>query len=147
MASAMTEMRHTVLDALNAEFSGEIEFISDKLHPAVALDRARGAVYPDLRDSRSGQVIEAIPVAYVQIFLQWEKKVDPEQVVDPNAIEDAVDRAERAIQAVADHGDNQIWFFYVTNVRFIDDPTGNRSRAELRVEGHGTNTAITETSA
>lgn len=146
MTAPITEMRHIIIDALNTEFAAEgIEFKSDKLHPALGTEGAVGGVYPDSEYARDRRQIEQLNVCYVQLFCAWHKEVDPAQEFDPDLIEGYAERLRTALKAVQTPATQQNWFFIVTQVDYMADPTGNVSRFLARVQGSGENSNLLET--
>ena len=146
MSSPSTEVRHIIINALNAEFAPEgIVFASDKLHAAMGVDGPVGAVYPDSEYIRDRRAIEQVTTAYIQMFAQWQKEVDPAQVFDPDLVEGWAHRLRKALKAVQDPHTPTTWFFLVTQVDYTDDPTGNRSRFLARVQASGGNSNLIET--
>lgn len=146
MTAPITEMRHIIIDALDTEFTPEsIVFKSDKLHPAMGLEGPVGGVYPDTERVRDGRQIEQVNVCFVQVFARWQKEVDPFQVFDPDLVEGWAERLRTALKTVQTPATQQNWFFIVTQVDYMDDPTGNRSRFLARVQGSGENSNLLET--
>lgn len=143
-----TMMRQLVLDALNEEFAGEVEFIDDKLHPALGVDGPVGGVYPGERGDMASQQLVVELTCYVQLFLKWDKKIDPSQTVSPGPIEEAAERIARAIEAVEPNSHEagpHLWEAHVTRVTYPQDPTGNITRLEATVFGRAQNPALVPT--
>jgi hypothetical protein len=146
VASASTAVRNAVIAALNTEFAAEgITFKHDKMHPAMGLSGPVGAVYPDGETERPGRVIEQVTVVYVQVFRQWTKEVDPAQEVDPTTTEAWANRVKTRLKGAQNLGTGDVWYFRVTTVAYMDDPTGNRTRFLARVQAHGGNPNLVET--
>lgn len=144
-----TLLRQLVLDTLNAEFSGEIEFIDDKLHPALHDNLPLGGVYPAERGDMSGQQLVVELTCYVQLYLKWDKEIDPNQTVSPAPIEEAAERIARALEAAEpnQHGAGpHLWEAHVTRITYPQDPTGNITRLEATVFGRAQNPALVQTS-
>ena len=146
MSSPSTEMRDIIIAALNAEFAPEgIVFKSDKMHAAMGNQGHVGAVYPDSEYTRDRRAIEQITTVYIQVFAKWQKEVDPSQQFDPTLVEGWADRLRTALKAVQTPALDHQWFFFLTQVDYTDDPTGNRSRFLARVQGHSGNSNLVET--
>lgn len=143
-----TMMRELVLDALNKEFEGEIEFIDDKLHPALGVDGPIGGAYPAERtDMANNQLVVEI-TCYIQLFLKWDKQIDPKQTVSPKPIEEAAERVARAIEAVEPNEHEagpHLWEAHVVRILYPQDPTGNMTRLEATVFGRAQNPALVQT--
>lgn len=143
-----TVMRQLVLDTLNAEFDGEVEFIDDKLHAALGTEGPIGGVYPGERSDMPANQLVVELTCYVQLYLQWDKEIDPAQTVSPKPIEEAAERITRALEAVEpnNHGAGpHLWEAHVTRVTYPQDPTGNMTRLEATVFGRAQNSALVQT--
>jgi hypothetical protein len=144
--SPSTTVRAAIKQALEAEFAFEgIVFKDDKLHPAMGTDGPVGGLYPDVEDTRPGRRIELQTVVFVQLFAKWEKVIDPAQEVSPTLIEGWAARLRDALKPAQQPSTGDTWYFYVTTVQYLDDPTGNRSRLLARVQAHGGNPNLVET--
>jgi hypothetical protein len=147
VTSTSTVAREEVIAALNAEFAGEVDFISDKLDDSLGSDGNYGAVYPYLEEPQLGQLNVWDSRMVIQLFLQWDKVVDPHQQVDPAIIEQMAERLKRALQGDPSSGNTpHFWYMNIIRIEYPDDPTGNKTRLEAIVEASGQNSAIIETS-
>lgn len=150
ITAPQTAMRNFVRDALNAEFAAdEITFIDDKLHPSLGSDGPVAGVYPAEDVDMPSQQLVLEMTCYVQLFLKWDKEINPEQIVDPAPIEEAAERIRRALEAAepnsAGTADVHLWEAHVTRVSYPHDPTGNMTRLEATVFGRAQNSALTRT--
>jgi hypothetical protein len=143
-----TAARRRLIALLEAEFDADgVEVRSDRLLDAQAQDRAMAGVYPGSagENGRDGLVLDT--TIYVQIFRQWDNNLDPEQIVDPTAIEEWAERLRRAVRADIDvnPGDEHLWFFRITKVDYPPDPSGNISRLLATIVTFAQNPALVET--
>lgn len=151
MASPATLMRSALKSILETEFS-DLNFAGgvrdDRLHGALGTDGNYCATFPVEEVEMLGDVNVQNTAIGVQLFLRWNKKVDPKQTVDPSIIETVAHRAKRAIRAGSQGlGQENLWFYRVTRLSYPPDPTGNITRFEAEVVGYGENAGVTETSA
>lgn len=148
VTSPETALRARVKAALETEFTSEgIKFRNDKLHESLGRDGAIGGIYPGPAAPRIGQVQVLDVVCYVQLFGRWEAEVNPEQMVEPQPIEEWAERVRRALHADEGAGpaDDHLWFYSVTRTEYPPDPTGNISRAVFTVTAEAQNPALVTT--
>lgn len=150
ITSPQTAMREFVLDTLNAEFAADsITFIDDKLHPALHDNLPLGGVFPAEDVDMPAQQLVLEMTCYVQLYLPWEKEIDPTQTVSPKPIEEAGERIRRALEAAEPNSsgdaDVHLWEAHVTRISYPQDPTGNMTRLEATVFGRAQNSALTRT--
>lgn len=143
-----TALRERLITALTAEFATEgITFRNDKLHDSLGREGALGGVYPGPSASKLGQEQVIEPTAYVQLFGKWDARVDPNQTVEPQPIEEWAERVRRACQRDEGAGPatEHLWWFSVTRVEYPPDPTGNITRLLATVVGQAQNPALVAT--
>lgn len=144
MATApATEQRQAVQAILTTAFPAA-EILPGKLHPSKAQDHMTIGVYPG-SEAESQRVLDQTTVVYVQLFLPWQKKVDPEYVVDPTPLEAAAQAFREAFLAGTHPraGTTGVWDFRLVAIDYGDDPTGQRTRFLATVQGMGLNYAET----
>lgn len=129
-----------------AEFADDPSLIvrHDRIHESVGVDlQNRVGISPE-EETESGY--ESRMMILIQFYGPWYEDVDPLQVVDPRLITNKAERLKQALQNSRTVGMPEAWFFDITNVRFPNDPTGNKSRFEMGVSVRGNNTGLIETS-
>ena len=143
MASAATAVRQRVIDIVEDEFSAEgLIVTNDKLTRAAGKGGATAAaVYPEAEYERPGRVIELVVPVVLQIYMAYDAEPDETIQVDPGVIEDYGDRLRSAFQTQSSGNTGEMWFLRLTRIDYPDDPTGNKSRLEAQIEGHGNNLA------
>ena len=77
----------------------------------------------------------------VQFYGKWQKMVNPDQRVDPALIESYAERLRQAVKS-GDPKTDQVWYYRIISVTYVDDPTGNKTRFEANIMAIGTNPAI-----
>jgi hypothetical protein len=114
----------------------------DRLPRAAGHDgRDRLAVFPEAAREVPGQVMRLAAPVVLQIYPAYEAEIDENQQVDPRIIVRVADELRSAFKD-ASGGDNpDLWYLRLTRVEYPDDPTGNKSRLEAYIEGHGQNQA------
>jgi hypothetical protein len=145
VTSPSTQMRLELIDLLEEEFTSEaFPVVSDRLHPSLGYTETMIGVYP-VREAHStvGNVLEI--EVMVQFYAYWEKKVDNFQQADPALIENFAERFRRRLQTANSPGTPHMWFYYIEDITYPPDPTGNITRWEARILGRGNNSEIIET--
>lgn len=148
VTASETELRERIAGVLNTEFTTEgITFRMDRAHDSLGQDAPVGAVYPGPSEEKLGQGLVYQTTAYIQLFRQWDPRVDPTQTVDPADIENWAERARRALQldGVSVTGDAHLWYYRVVKTEYPLDPTGNVSRALFTVIAESQNASLVET--
>jgi hypothetical protein len=143
-----TAIRQRLIALIEAEFAPEaLEVRSDRLNESLATDKHLGGVFPSQasESNRNGLVLDSIVV--VQLFRQWDNKLDPKQSVDPAAIEEWAERLRRAVAVDIDAvpGDEHLWFYRVLKIDYNPDPSGNITRLQATVLADAQNSALVET--
>lgn len=134
------------MQILSDEFAAEaFQVKAGRLHPAVGDNGPVAGVYPD-GEGGAGQIAARTRVV-VQVYGRWTKRVDVKAVVDPSQIEDWAWRFRRALQGKRVTDGQHVWWFDLVDVRYPDDPVGQKTRFEATVEAVGPNGAIVETTA
>ena len=143
MASAATTVRQQVIDIVEAEFAAEgLTVAHDKLTRAAGKDGAtEAAVYPESEYERIGQVVELVVPVVLQIYMAYDAEPDETIAVDPSIIEDYGNRLREAFRTQSSGNTGDMWFLRLQRVDYPDDPTGNKTRLEARIEGRGNNMA------
>lgn len=142
MPSPSTTAREAITTAMATEFT-DVLVLNDRLSPSLGISKPVAACFP-LRERANddhGVVLE-VEIG-IQFYLRWNKQVEPTEVVDPAAIEDAAERFRGLIREL--EGDDNRWFYNVDLINYPPDPTGNMTRFEAVVRVSGRNNSIVET--
>lgn len=147
MAAALTEMRAAIQATVEAEFAAEaLDVRSDKLHESLGADGAVAGVYPEGEMPHSSGVIQVMRVV-VQVYMRWDPQIDPQQRVDPALIEEWSWRLQRRMLDESKTSTDKVSYYNVAEITYPDDPTGNKTRFDMALEGFGPNASLTETAA
>jgi len=145
MISPVRQLRQNVMAAAAAEFPGnEVSVVAGKLHHAANENSGIPvlAVYPDV-EAEDAIVITQDTAVFVQFFLSW-SRTERDQTVDPTTLEDYAHRLRLRLQTYAvAPGTTENWTLRLQEVRYDDDPSGNRTRFTARVISMGQNLAET----
>lgn len=133
-------LRAELRTILEGEFNAEgITIYDDKLLNASGEDGAEVGIYPVGEEEFPGNANALLVTVTVQMFNKWEADWadSPDQHVDPATVENWADRLRLAVKAYNGTRPkvDQLWYFRVTRVDYMDDPTGNRTRFEATVVG------------
>lgn len=140
-----TELALIVENAVLTEFDDEqfIVFERDRIHESLGSD---GRLYVALSpDNDRANNIELTLEMLIQFYDVYDLEIDPQQQVDPSVITNKAERLRRALAAVRTTGTQHLWFFDVTQTRYPNDPTGNKSRFEMTIVARGNNSGLIET--
>lgn len=128
------------------------EFGTDSPAPIVRHDRLHDSLgftkrdYIGISPEREPAVgLETRIEALIQYYGSYDLEIDPEQIVDPRIITNKAERLRRRIQSSQFTATEQVWFMDVVAVDYPNDATGNKTKFEMRVLGHGNNSSIVET--
>lgn len=143
-----TAARQRLIALLSAEFAGDdLTIKSDKLNESLAQDGHLAGIYPATATENTRQALILDTIIYVQLFRQWDNRIDATQEVDPAAIEEWAERFRRMCEADKNTpGDQHVWYFTVQRIEYPPDPSGNISRLLATVSVQGENSALLETS-
>lgn len=135
---------------IEGEFAAEtVEVRDDKLHDSIgwSYDHPVVGLYPDIEVPLPSNANVQTSAIVVQFFNPYEKKIDPEQTVDPKTILALAHRFRQAVYTSerADAGTASLWFLRIEGIAYPDDPTGNKSRFVAQVRGWGDNAELIET--
>lgn len=146
VTSQMTSARSAIAAALTTEFAAEgFTPVNDRLHESMGGDgRTRIGTSPIRSRPMPSNKLVQVSEVLVQFYGKWKKEIDPETRVDPAAIENYVERFLRRMRT-SDPGTGTVWYFDVAEVTYPNDPTGNKTRFEARVNAYGNNPAHIET--
>lgn len=103
--------------------------------------KVRAAVYPERAYENPRNVTELICPVILQLYLPYEAEPNEYIVVDPGIVEGYAERLRVAFNDNSSGNLPELWFVRLTAVEYPDDPTGNKSRLEARIEGHAQNRA------
>lgn len=138
-------MAQVLQDAILAEFSDEpyLDLRHDRIHESLGED---GRTYVGLSpEAEPAADLDLRQEILVQFYGGYSAEVNPHQMVDPRGVTNKAERMRRALQAVTNVATPEVWYFNVVNTRYPNDPTGNKTRFEMLVIGHGSNTGLVET--
>lgn len=143
-----TAARARLMALITTEFEPEsLEVRSDRLNESLAQDKHLGAVYPSqaAENPRNGLVQDSLLV--VQLFRQWDNKIDANQTVDPSDIEEWGERLRLAAASDLGNvpGDPNLWYYRVIKIDYNPDPSGNVSRLVATILAESANSALPET--
>ena len=134
-----TLLRAQVKAALAAAFPS-LTVLDDRLHESLGHAGAVAGVSPEEASPGSNQqVLE--PEVLVQVYHAWDKRIDPEQTVDPAPIEAAAETFREQIRERQSQGAANLWFLGIRRLWYPNDPTGNKTRFHALVRGRANNTA------
>lgn len=144
MAASQSQLRAVLKGALEEILLPEEEWtiFDGKMHASLGADYQCAAVAPEEDRVHPGNQMVLHPVAFVQVFLRWEKVVDNQRVVDPAPIETLADQFRDALQSRQDPGVDDLWFFKVERLWYPDDPTGQKTRFHAFVQGDADNNSV-----
>jgi hypothetical protein len=133
---------------IDTEFAPEgIVAEHDHLHESVGWDGSYAGISPDYERPEAGNMAALGIWIKVQLYLPWDKEINPFQVVDPRIIARYGQRFREAVRAANLSYSGQFWFFNVMDLRYPHDPTGNKTRFEASVKAWAENNALVETTA
>lgn len=143
MASAATEVRTRVIEIVEDEFGAEgLLVANDKLTRSAGNKGATvAAVYPEAEYEAPGRVLELRVPVVLQIYLAYDDSPDEDIVVDPGIIEGYAERLRTAFHTQSSGSSSDMWYLRLQRIDYPDDPTGNKSRLEARIEGYANNWA------
>jgi hypothetical protein len=139
----MTIFRDRIMAALEDLFSSEgLIVYDDKLHASLGHENPVAGVFP-IREAPSSrhQIYQEVRIG-IQLYMHYDREINPEQTVSPKGIEEWVDRLLRDFDQSSNVNDPNAWYWNVVDVNYLDDPTGNKTRAELTLIGFGPNQSI-----
>jgi hypothetical protein len=132
---------------IDTEFTAEgIVATHDHLHESVGWDGKYAAISPDYERPEAGNFAALGVWIKVQLYLNWDKEINPFQAVDPRIIADYGQRFREACRDASLTYSGEFWFFNVMDLRYPHDPTGNKTRFEASIKAWGENAALVETS-
>lgn len=138
-----TLARQALKGIIEAEFAADnFQVLDDKLDASLGSGGPRIGTSPvTSRTSAKNANIMAMQI-FVQFYMKWKKQINPEQRVDPSVIELIAERFRRALYASRNVGTSDaVWYFDLSEINFVDDPTGNKTRFEAYVVATGNNSA------
>lgn len=147
-----TKLRNMLLNLMESEFAAEgISVRDDKLLAATGEEGAVAGAYPDYAEpwSRDAQVQRTVVVIQIHNRFDPDWINTPDERVSPATIESWADRLRRRIKGidgVPSDANPDGWFFLVERTLYPDDPTGNKTRLEMVVQGFSANASLVETS-
>lgn len=140
MPSAYEAAATGIVAVFNATFAAE-KFLAqhDCLHESLGQRGVEVGISPirKIKMPRN-QVVEQTFIL-IQFYGQWTREISPNTAVNPFAVASYAERLEVALEAAqaTQAGTNAVWYYNVTEVVFLKDPTGNKSRFEMTVQAYG----------
>lgn len=134
---------------IDAEYAPEGFVVEhDNIHESLGSDgRTRLGLAPmyDIPQARDLNVQETW--IEFRFYGGFDKKVDPNQSVDPRIVTTFAERFRRAIKAsyVPSNGTPGMWFYTIERIEYPNDATGNKTRFVARVCAYGQNSGLVET--
>jgi hypothetical protein len=119
----------------------QFKVLMDKLSPSIGSNGVRIGISPIVSAPAPNNEKVLNMSILVQFYGKWKQEVNPDSVIDPALIESYAERFREAILN-NDPKTNQVWYFRVLSVTYVDDPTGNKTRFEANVLAVGENPAI-----
>jgi hypothetical protein len=144
MAAPETEARKALIDMLAAEFAAEgFPIKDDKVHRSAGASGTVLGVYPNRTTSSQRDRYVSEMEMVVQLYGQYDLKVDPQQAISPSRIEEFADRFRNALRTRnPDPRSPGVWYFTLERIEYPDDPTGNKTRFEATLTARGNNGAL-----
>lgn len=160
----ITELRSEIIDLIEATFQTDpdppvppAESTFEPLFTAVedgSLPRHKGhdgnyaGVRPESQIPVNGQQLDHRTTLTVQFYMKYEKTkpIDPDLVLSPEPVEDAVERFLEAVrETIGQNTSGRRWYYQYTGTTYPPDPIGQRTRAEITLVADGNNPALVET--
>lgn len=147
MIAAETTARARLMQLIEIEFAADsLTVEDDKIHDSLGQKGHIAGVYPGPSGEMIGNGFVLESTIYVQIFRQWDPRIDPTQSVSPGAIEEWAERFRRATRLdLETAGDAHLWYYTVQRIEYPPDPTGNITRLFAVVEAKSQNPSWVET--
>lgn len=137
-----TVARHHLKTILQTAFAAEgFQVLDDKLDASLGTGGVRIGLSPVISAPQANNDKVLNMSILVQFFGKWKAEVNPQTRVDPALIEGYAERFREAIRG-GDPNTDQVWYFRVLSITYVDDPTGNKTRFEANVMAVGSNPAI-----
>lgn len=131
------DFRQAVQDALNEAFAATgLAFEPGRLADDAGREGAVGGVSTDGWAEIAGRIGEANVQLVVQVNDLWGQVYDVGGAYDPTTLEEWHDILISSLQA---HQHDAGWFLRVTQVQFLPDPAGQRTRFVATVVGRTAN--------
>ena len=142
MSSPATTARTTLLTLLSNEFGSEgFAVRGDRLDRSLGFDGGVIGVSPVSEVPNSRDRLELLTTLSVQFFGAWSPETDPNEFVDPAAIESWAYRFRALVASYKQTGTSTIWWFQLNSISYEPDPTGNCTRFIASVVARGENPA------
>jgi hypothetical protein len=142
----MTVPYHFAATALKTIIDNEftdlsVNAVHDRLHESLGFDGLVVGISPEDETPLANDYNTNAILITVQWYDFWDKQIDPTQTVDPFDITTKADRFRRAVRSyqASNPGSTEVWYFNVMTIRYLNDPTGNKTRFEATVRAFGDN--------
>jgi len=136
----------TVIDT---EFAAEgITAIHDNIHESLGDERVTVGIAPTRDAPSDGNMVQLECWIEVKFYDLWDKKISPQQTVNPFKITKYAERLRKAVRGARATfpGTTNAWFFDVMGVEYPNDPTGNKTRFVVTLRSFSQNSGLVETS-
>lgn len=142
MSSPATAARSILLTLLSTEFGSEgFAVRGDRLDKSLGFDGGVIGVSPVSEMPNPRDRLELMTTLSVQFFGAWSPETDPNEFVDPTAIESWAYRFRGLIANYKQTGNSAVWWFQLNGLNYEPDPTGNCTRFSAVVVARGENSA------
>lgn len=138
-------IKAVVMDAHPDLVTAGMPIRDDKLHESLGSAGPVAAIYPAGERAHSESGVTNAMMVVVQVFLRYDLQIDPEQTVDPGIVEQRAFEFQQAVQRATSPRNQGVWFYNVVDIDYPDDPTGNKSRYVVTLEGFGDRPTLIET--
>lgn len=137
-----------VKDAFDAEFASEgFTMTFDNLHESLGRNRVDVGISPEEDNVNMRNALVQETWVEVKFYDLWRQEITPDTVVNPTRITSFAQRFRDCLRttSVSTPGTGMVWYFDVRNIRYPNDPTGNKTRFVASVRAYGNNSNLTET--
>lgn len=153
MPASSVDFMDRIRAAVDTEFAPEgLVCLPDRLHEAIT-HQAAGVSVDNEVVTQAG-IVNRIEIS-LQVFQAVDLQIDPEQQVDPGNIIGWAHRLMRRFQSPHPVSGNMwstldtdsAYWFNLVAISYPLDPTGNKTRFEMDLDGFGDNPSLVETTA
>lgn len=140
MPSPYEEAATGVKTVFDTEFAVEqFTAIHDCLHESLGRERVDVGISPERTNNSVGSEVMNEIYLLLQFYGLWTQEISPTTAVNPFTVASYAHRLQVALETAQDTriGTSAVWFYKVTGVDFPRDPTGNKTRFEMRILAYG----------
>lgn len=128
------------------EFAAEkFPVVHDRLHESIGHKGTRIGISPEDQSPQANNMLVLDTDVLIQFYGRYDLKIDPDQRVDPRIVTTFAHRLRERFSGTGVQGSEAIWYFNIVGTAFPEDPTGNKTRFEMRIRAKGANSMLTET--